>query len=43
MLRLFRKNRSASRQAAPIAPVANNSASFGLFGVYVRSLPTLGR
>ncbi len=40
MFRRFKKNR---RARAASAPVQTNSANFGLFGVYVRSLPTMGR
>ena len=43
MFRRFKKNRRFAREAAARASVSANSASFGLFGVYVRSLPTLGR
>lgn len=43
MFRRFKKNRRSTRDAAVQAPVETNPVNFGFFGVYVRSLPTLGR
>lgn len=43
MFRRLKKNRVNARQAAPLASVATDPSSFGLFGLYVRSLPKLGR